>query len=239
MTSDSWTSNADERLRRYISSLEKALQEIEIVAPDRRYEDSARGVVDLAKRYFEDAKYYRDKGDALTGIVNVAYAEGLLDALRLMGFAKFSWRRSGEEKKVFVGGTFDIIHPGHIELLKFASRYGRVYVAVSRDSNAEKIKGRRPINNEYDRLRVIKAIRYTYDAFLGDERDFIKSVERVRPDIIVLGPDQFVSPEELRNRLSERGLGDIEIIKFPKRIEPYSSTEIIRRIVREYRDKEI
>ena len=242
MDSGSWIENVEERLRRYISSFEKVLKELDIEALERSGDQHVKKkieyIVDLAKRYYEDSKYYMDKGDYITGLINIAYAEGLLDSIRYMGYIDFNWSRDVKEKKVFVGGTFDIIHPGHIELLKFASKLGKVYVAVSRDSNAEKIKGRKPVNREEDRLKVLQAIRYIYRAFLGDEKDFIKSVEKVKPDIIVLGPDQFISPEELKAKLAKRGLKNVEIIKFPSRVEPYSSSEIIRKIVKEYRDIE-
>ena len=48
-------------------------------------------VIEHAKRYLEDAKYYRKENKLETGLASVSYCEGLLDALRLLGMVEFSW----------------------------------------------------------------------------------------------------------------------------------------------------
>ncbi|MUM63881.1 DUF357 domain-containing protein [Acidianus infernus] len=218
-------SSLRDRVIKYINGMNDRLSKISM--PDYQK------IIDLAKQYTEDAKYYLDKGDIDTAIVDIAYAEGLLDAVLIINNKDPD---SDISKKVFVGGTFDIIHPGHIEFLREASRLGRVYVSVARDKNSEKIKGRKPINDEEQRLEVVKSIRYVYDAFLGDEKDFIKSVERVKPDIIFLGPDQRVNIEELKKELEKRGI-NAEIVKMPERINKWkhsSTTSIINEIISRY-----
>ncbi len=54
-------------------------------------EEKIRGVIESAKRYLEDAKYYRERRKLETSLASVAYCEGLLDALRLLGAVEFSW----------------------------------------------------------------------------------------------------------------------------------------------------
>ncbi|BDC19923.1 cytidylyltransferase family protein [Acidianus sp. HS-5] len=218
-------SSLKDRVIKYIKGMNDRLSKINI----QEYQK----IIDLARQYTEDAKYYLDKGDVETAIVDIAYAEGLLDAI-LISTNKDP--DSDISKKVFVGGTFDIIHPGHIEFLREASRLGRVYVSVARDKNSEKIKGRKPINDEEQRLEVVKNIRYVYDAFLGDEKDFIKSVERVKPDIIFLGPDQHVNIEEFKKDLEKRGI-NAEIVRMPERVNKWkhsSTTSIINEIISRY-----
>ncbi len=218
-------SSLKDRVIKYINGMNDRLSKINMPEYQK--------IIDLAKQYTEDAKYYLDKGDVDTAIVDVAYAEGLLDAILI---ANNKDPDSDISKKVFVGGTFDIIHPGHIEFLREASRLGRVYVSVARDKNSEKIKGRKPINDEEQRLEVIKSIRYVYDAFLGDENDFIKSVERVKPDIVFLGPDQRVNIEDFKKELERRGI-NAEIVKMPERINKWkhsSTTSIINEIISRY-----
>jgi FAD synthetase len=218
-------SSLRDRVIKYINGMNDRLSKINIPEYQK--------IIDLAKQYTEDAKYYLDKGDVDTAIVDIAYAEGLLDAVLIINNKDPD---SDISKKVFVGGTFDIIHPGHIEFLREASRLGRVYVSVARDKNSEKIKGRKPINDEEQRLEVVKSIRYVYDAFLGDEKDFIKSVERVKPDIIFLGPDQYVNIDEFKKELEKRGI-NAEIVKMPERINKWkhsSTTSIINEIVSRY-----
>jgi len=53
--------------------------------------EKIEGVIDQAKRYLEDAKYYQKKNRLETSLATVSYCEGLLDALRMLGVAKFSW----------------------------------------------------------------------------------------------------------------------------------------------------
>ena len=48
-------------------------------------------VIEHAKRYLEDAKYYQRENKLETGLASISYCEGLLDALRLLGIVEFSW----------------------------------------------------------------------------------------------------------------------------------------------------
>jgi len=217
------------RASKYIQGMEERLQKIGDLGNFNK-------LVELARQYTEDAEYYLEKGDLVTSLVDVVYAEGLLDSINFLTAKE----ESQVSKKVFVGGTFDLIHPGHIEFLKEASRYGRVFVSVARDENSEKAKGRRPINDENIRLEVVKGIRYVHDAFLGDSKDFLKSVEKVKPDIVFLGPDQKVNEEDLKRALKERGL-DVEVIRMKERINKWnhsSSSQIIREIISRYCDNQ-
>jgi len=77
---------------KYIRKTEKVLGELEMTQ-DSMCLDSLKinYVVDEAKRYLEDAKYYLDKGRFGTSLASVAYCEGLLDALRMLGLVKFDW----------------------------------------------------------------------------------------------------------------------------------------------------
>ncbi|MEM4025816.1 MAG: DUF357 domain-containing protein, partial [Sulfolobales archaeon] len=104
----------------------------------------------------------------------------------------------------------------------------------ARDANVVRFKGREPVNPESWRLEVVSAVRYVYKAFLGDEGDVLRSVERVRPDIILLGPDQVFNEEDLVRELRNRNLGNITIMRMPTRIDNYSTTGVIRRILDRY-----
>ena len=53
--------------------------------------ENVKGVLDEAKRYLGDAKFFLEKKRFETSLASVAYCEGLLDALRLMGLVDFSW----------------------------------------------------------------------------------------------------------------------------------------------------
>jgi FAD synthetase len=222
-----WLSDPAERLRVYLNSFKLVLEEAE-----KRFSGGARerGVVELARRYYEDARYSYEKEDYITGLIDISYAEGLLDSLRILGITEFTWRKA-REPVVFVGGTFDIVHPGHVAFLREAAALGRLYVVVARDSNVRRFKGYEPVNSEEARLEVVSSIRYVYRAFLGDEIDYLKSVERIRPDIVVLGPDQFIDEDTLRRSLEGRGLAGIRIVRLERRVGGYSTSNIIRRIL--------
>lgn len=143
-------------------------------------------------------------------------------------------------KKVLVGGTFDLIHSGHIYFLKRASELGRVIVVVARDSTVKKLKGRPPIIPETQRLEVIREIKYVSEAYLGNEGDPLKIVEKLRPDIILLGPDQNMDEEWLKRELERRGL-EIEVKRLNEvyNEQPLCKTSsIIREIIRRFCEKE-
>jgi len=85
-------------LLKYIQSTEKVFTEIklqdDVVVLD---EDRIRGIIDQASRYLSDAKYYAQKKQFETGLVSVAYCEGILDALRMLGMVKFTWPHTEEK----------------------------------------------------------------------------------------------------------------------------------------------
>jgi len=82
----------EELVTKYIRGAERVIQEIGEIPEDVHLnEEEAEKVFDWAKRYLEDAKYYQEKGKLETSLTSVAYCEGLLDALRLLGAVEFSW----------------------------------------------------------------------------------------------------------------------------------------------------
>jgi len=82
----------EELVMKYIWGAERVVQEIGQLPDDVHLnEEEAKTVFEWAKRYLEDAKYYQEKGKLETSLTSVAYCEGLLDALRLLGAVEFSW----------------------------------------------------------------------------------------------------------------------------------------------------
>jgi FAD synthetase len=86
-------------LLKYIRNSERVLAELKIrhIAEAPSQEQIAE-VVEYAKRYLSDAEYYGEKQQYETGLVSVAYCEGLLDALRLLKLVDFTWPEIKEEK---------------------------------------------------------------------------------------------------------------------------------------------
>lgn len=81
-----------ELVSKYIQKTERVLAEIKITQGLLHVDDEkVKSVVEQAKSYLEDAKYYMEKKELETSLASVAYCEGLLDALRLLGGVNFSW----------------------------------------------------------------------------------------------------------------------------------------------------
>ena len=82
-----------ELVSKYVQNSERVFTEIKITRDSILIDgEKAQSVVETAKRYLEDAKYYQKRSRLETSLASVAYCEGLLDALRLLGIAEFSWR---------------------------------------------------------------------------------------------------------------------------------------------------
>jgi len=82
----------EELITKYIRGAERVFKEIGQLPEDVHLnKEEAKTVFDWAKRYLEDAKYYQKEGKLETSLASVAYCEGLLDALRLLGAVEFSW----------------------------------------------------------------------------------------------------------------------------------------------------
>lgn len=126
---------------------------------------------------------------------------------------------------VLVNGVFDVLHRGHIELLKYAKSIGDVlYVAIDSDERVRSIKGNnRPINNVEDRVYILNTIKYVDKVFVFDTLDELRSLHRsISPDILVKGSDW----DEEYIRKNDGVLDKTKIIIF-RRIGDYSTTSLI------------
>ena len=82
----------EEMVSKYIQNTERVFGEIKRASSSvHPNEGKVESVIETAKGYLEDAKYYQRKSKLETSLASVAYCEGLLDALRLLGVVKFSW----------------------------------------------------------------------------------------------------------------------------------------------------
>lgn len=105
---------------------------------------------------------------------------------------------------VFTNGCFDIIHRGHIELLKFARNCGdKLIVGLNSDSSVKTLKGdSRPIQNQEDRKAILEAIRWVDEVILFEEPTPINLIKRLKPEIIVKGGD-YTPDQVVGNSLAE------------------------------------
>lgn len=127
--------------------------------------------------------------------------------------------------KVWVNGTFDIVHLGHIQMLKKAADLGDfLIVGVDGDKRVTELKGEdRPINKLISRITLLEAIKYVdrVVSFDSDE-ELEKLIKTMRPAIMVIG-------EEYKGKriIGSEYVG--EIVYFPK-MEGFSSTNIINKL---------
>src|SRR4051812_23619174 len=94
-------------------------------------------------------------------------------------------------KTVFTNGCFDILHPGHIDLLRRARKLGdRLVVGINSDESVRSIKGSgRPFMAQEDRKKLLESLRDVDQVIIFEELTPEQLIQSVRPDILVKGGD--------------------------------------------------
>ena len=99
------------------------------------------------------------------------------------------------QKTVWLNGTFDVLHMGHINLFRHARKLagpeGKVVVGTDSDERVRELKGPlRPINNIFDRLDFLRAIKYIDGVVVFSSEDELKArIKQFSPDILLIGDD--------------------------------------------------
>ena len=126
---------------------------------------------------------------------------------------------------VWTNGTFDILHPGHMQLFKVARSLGdKVIVATDTDAKIKKDKGdHKPINDLSYRVAMLEAIKYI-DVVLtfGDRKELEGLIQLYSPDILLLGDDWRNGDVVGRKYAKE--------VRFLPRVGGYASSNIVKRI---------
>ena len=129
-------------------------------------------------------------------------------------------------KTVFVNGTFDILHRGHLELLNYAKSLGEyVVVGIDSDRRVRKMKGpNRPVNSADDRGLMLVNLKSVDEVrFFANDRELENMVKDVKPDVMVVGSDW-----KGKSVIGSYWAADL---KFFDRIEDYATTNTIQRII--------
>jgi rfaE bifunctional protein nucleotidyltransferase chain/domain len=92
---------------------------------------------------------------------------------------------------VFTNGCFDILHPGHIDLLERARNLGdKLIVGINSDSSVRRIKGRtRPYYSQEDRTAILSSLRFVDEVRIFDEATPENLIKDLKPDVLVKGGD--------------------------------------------------
>lgn|SRR3989338_10401748 len=128
-------------------------------------------------------------------------------------------------KETLVFGTFDILHPGHVHFLRWASAFGRLTVALTPDSLCQYYKNYRPLNVYDKRRQRLLTVNYVSNVVSADLKPgSFKIINRLRPEIIVLGYDQRLLKRALIDKFRSLTQCPKLIISRPYRADYYKSS---------------
>ena len=136
-----------------------------------------------------------------------------------------------KKKVVFTNGCFDILHPGHLDLLKECRELGEiVIVALNSDISIKKIKGeKRPINNLSQRIEMLNHINYVDYIVSFDELTPENLIREIRPNFLVKGGDYKID-EIIGSEFMDSINGQVVLVQFK---DGYSSSNIINKIIKD------
>ena len=152
-----------------------------------------------------------------------------LDPLdKVMDWRKaLTWRESLRGRLVFTNGVFDLLHPGHVDVLLAARRHGEaLVVGVNSDESVRRLKGpERPIRTAAERCYVLAALESVDGVVVFDQDTPLELIRRVRPKVLAKGSD-YQREEVVGHALVESDGGQVILIDL---VPGFSTTRIVRR----------
>ena len=139
-----------------------------------------------------------------------------------------SQARQNGKSVVFTNGCFDILHRGHVHVLRQAKAAGDLLiVALNSDRSVHEIKGaHRPVLPETDRIELIGAMEMVDYVIIFDEPDPYKLIAAIKPDVLAKGGD-WSAEKILGADVVEQAGGRVVVIPY---LKGFSTSEIIERI---------
>ena len=133
-----------------------------------------------------------------------------------------------EQVIVFTNGCFDIIHSGHLDLLKEAKSYGdKLIVGLNSDKSVSKLKGpERPIIGQSERKKILSALKFVDEVIIFNEENPLKLIKKLKPSILVKGAD-YKKEQVVGGAFVESYGGEIKLVKLTK---GKSSSKIINKL---------
>lgn len=139
-----------------------------------------------------------------------------------------AWRGAIRGRVVFTNGVFDLLHPGHVDVLVGARRRGdALVVGLNSDASVVRLKGpERPIRSESERAHVLAALESVDAVTIFEEDTPLELIRALRPDVLVKGGDY--SLETVVGAQDVRGWGgEVVIISLTA---GHSTTRTIERL---------
>lgn len=126
-------------------------------------------------------------------------------------------------KKIWTNGCFDVLHIGHLRLLEHAKSCGDfLTVGIDSDDRIKKLKGKdRPINSEFLRTEMLKAIKWVDNVVVFSSDKELEQLVQLTSDLMIIGSD-YRSKKIIGSQHSK--------VEFFDRIEDYSTTNLVKRI---------
>jgi D-beta-D-heptose 7-phosphate kinase/D-beta-D-heptose 1-phosphate adenosyltransferase len=142
--------------------------------------------------------------------------------------SRIAWWRVQDQRIVFTNGCFDLLHVGHLHLLREAAREGDILlVAVNSDESVRRLKGKnRPLISSNERTALLAALDCVDAVVVFDEDTPRELLDEVRPDVLVKGADYAVDEVVGRRRIEQDGGKVVLIPLVPDR----STTDLVERI---------
>jgi D-beta-D-heptose 7-phosphate kinase/D-beta-D-heptose 1-phosphate adenosyltransferase len=132
------------------------------------------------------------------------------------------------QKIVFTNGCFDLLHAGHLKIMREASRMGDVLVVgVNSDKSVRRLKGPgRPVVPEPERVELVAALSFVDYVVVFEEDTPRALIEEVRPDVLVKGEDWRGKEVIGADVVQARG----GTVRFVRQVNGLSTTDLINRI---------
>lgn len=136
-------------------------------------------------------------------------------------------KEHGKEKVVFTNGVFDILHPGHIQFLRFSkSLGGKLVIGLNSDEAVRVFKeAGRPVNNERDRKAVLEGLGFVDEVVIYNDLSPRRIIQEVQPNVVTKGGSWTESKLRKRDGIPEY----IEVKIFPT-AAGYSTSEVVKKI---------
>ena len=144
-----------------------------------------------------------------------------------------AWRLQGRSI-VFTNGCFDLLHLGHVSLLREAAQHGDVLVlAINSDASVRRLKGEgRPLVPEVDRAALLSALDCVDAVVIFDEETPLETIEAIRPDVLVKGQD-YLPHEVVGRELVESYGGRLELVPL---LPEHSTSALVNRILKSQKE---